>query len=110
MKRISILLIPFHSYKAKEEYMNHWDNRVIGNNYNDNHLPLSENIRKDIITYKLKFYPPSYRFNDIIGYAELVIENDRDILVYYHLNGDRRKRYNQGIGLQARYGYPSRYM
>jgi hypothetical protein len=41
-------------------------------------------------------YPSIHRYNNILGYAELAIEA-RNIVIYFYLNGDKRKIYNQGV-------------
>ncbi len=41
-------------------------------------------------------YPVVHRYNNIVGYAELVVDWN-DILIYFYLNGDNRKIYNRNI-------------
>ena len=41
-------------------------------------------------------YPSIHRYNNILGHAELAIEA-RNIVIYFYLNGDKRKIYNQGV-------------
>lgn len=39
-------------------------------------------------------YPNLHKFNNILGYAELMLDGN-DVLIYFYFNGDQRKRYNQ---------------
>lgn len=41
-------------------------------------------------------YPSVHKYNNILGYSELVVDGN-DILIYFYLNGDRRKIYNKNI-------------
>jgi hypothetical protein len=39
-------------------------------------------------------YPSIHRYNNILGYAELAVE-PRNIVIYFYLNGNKRKAYNK---------------
>jgi hypothetical protein len=41
-------------------------------------------------------YPSLHKYNNILGYAELIVDGN-DILIYYFLNGDNRKIYNKNL-------------
>lgn len=55
----------------------------------------SEKQMKEIRDIFFQWEPVVDRFNKIIGYAELKLDWN-EIVVYYHLNGDGRRRYNTG--------------
>jgi len=41
-------------------------------------------------------FPDNHEYNNRLGYAELVFDS-KDILIYYYLNGDKRKIYNRNV-------------
>src|SRR5690348_5935522 len=45
-------------------------------------------------------YPSIHRYNNVLGYAELTIEANI-IVIYFYLNGDKRKKYNKGARKKA---------
>ena len=51
------------------------------------------NLFKDYFTSR---FPNVHKYNNILGYAELEVDGN-DILIYYYLNGDKRKIYNRYI-------------
>lgn len=41
-------------------------------------------------------YPLLHKYNNVLGHVEIEIEG-KDILLYYFMNGDRRKKYNKWL-------------
>jgi len=87
----SIITIPLY-YTEESDYDKKWEER-----FRRIWTPPSRKYSEEEINEKRMFYsfhePKCHRFNDILGYAELVLDA-QDILIYYHLNGDRQKKYN----------------
>ena len=51
------------------------------------------NMFKDYFSSR---FPDIHKYNNILGYAELVFDFN-DVLIYYYLNGDKRKIYNRKV-------------
>ena len=86
-------------YESEMDFEKRLDKRFI----NDFELENNKYSEQQLIDFQSLFdtqYPRLYKYNNILGYAELVLDT-RDILIYYYLNGDRRKIYNKHINFRT---------
>ena len=88
----SLILIPIF-YNSEKEYLEKWEKRFT-KNFQINERAYSEDMQINFRDLTLSQEPISHRFNNVLGYAELILDYP-DILIFYHLNGDRRKKYNK---------------
>ena len=89
-----LFAIPLYS-QTEESYRIKWEKtfqKAFSLNQNDRTDKKIEEFR----SFQLSRDPNFYRYNDIVGYAELVIDY-KDILIYYHMNGDLRHVFNKNI-------------
>lgn len=87
-----ILSIPLYNNSPKiyEDKWEKWFSKIFHideNSYSINQI-------SEFRSFSQNLNPRFYRYNDILGYAELYVDW-RDILIHYCLNGDQRKRYNR---------------
>lgn len=76
-------------------YKEKWEKRF-QNAFSLNDSNRSDDEIQEFRSLQLKLDPIFYRYNDILGFVELELGGN-DILVYYHFNGDLRKKYNKGM-------------
>ncbi len=97
-KCIEVFSIPLYydspetfSKKLKKKF----ENEI--KDFNPKHYRTDEERNKTLEFLRANFssrYPEIHKYNNILGYAELVLDWN-DVLIYFYLNGDNRKRYNK---------------
>jgi len=87
------MTIPIY-YHTEDKYYNIWEENFRKLYLKPGHQKSDDSIKEHRLFHSSK-EPKSYRFNDILGYVEITLDV-QDILIYYHLNGDSRKKYNNG--------------
>lgn len=91
--------IPLY-YNSEDDFKSKWDSRFEKNFHIKEHSYSIDQLY-EFRQLASKLNPCFHKYNDIIVYAELVIEGG-DILIYYCLNGDQRKKFNDSIFCKGR--------
>lgn len=89
-----LFAIPLYS-QTEESYIVKWEKKF-RKNFSLNHNDRSDKEIQEFRSLQLAIDPILYKYNDILGYAELEL-NYKDILIYYHMNGDLRRIFNENI-------------
>jgi len=92
-KRI-LFAIPLYS-QTKESYGIKWE-KTFQRTFSLIHIDRSDEEIKEFRSLYLSQNPNFYRYNDIVGYAELILDY-KDILIFYHMNGDLGRVYNENM-------------
>ena len=89
-----LFAIPLYS-QTEESYRVKWE-RKFRKNFSLNHNDRSDKEIQEFRSLQLAIDPIFYRYNNILGYAELELDY-KDIFIYYHMNGDLRRKFNENI-------------
>lgn len=97
---MTTVLAPFNIplyYDSPDEFERKREQKFLREiKYNGDWSTPTEDIQKLLESHFNSCYPKLHKYNNTLGYVEFEID-DFDILMYYYLNGDRRKKHNRNI-------------